>query len=537
MMKKIRWLSLLLAALMLLPAASLAAYDVIDFAPEDVQFPLPLTDKPVTLSYWKEMDATKVAPVTDTYATLGCFQELEKLTGVKIEWIIPPIGQETEKFNLMLASEVLPDMVFRGWGGYVGGAQKAIDDGIILQLNDLVQTSSPNMKHLIDNNEEIRKAISTDTGALYVYPYLKLNQQVKCVYGFQLRGDWLAELGLEIPDTIEQWHTVLTAFKEKGTNENGDAILPLVSRKMSFGESAVRRYADAFGTNYDFFVLDGKLFYGPYMPEYKAYLETMRQWYAEGLIDVEFPTSDHAIHDAKVTSGVAGAWCSGLGSGMGKYITAFNRDDSKVVGAYTPILNEGDARYNSLMDREFDGSAGAAISTSCKVPELAAKWLDFQYSYTGHMLVNWGIEGVSYTLDDTGFPTATEEITNNANGLSVDIALSQYSLGAASSSYYQDPVVRITRMWNFGTQKDASLKWNEAISTGVPPLTYSDEESNEYTAIITEANTYRDEMFMKFVLGTQSLDTFDAYLEQLKSIGIERALEIRQAALDRYNSR
>lgn len=534
-MKPTKLLALLMSMLLLLPLSAIAKYDVIDFAEEKLD--LPLVTEPTKLTHYKTMDATKIAPTTDDYATVACYRELEKLTGVTVEFVIPPIGQETEKFNLMLASDVLPDIIYHNWGNYIGGAQKAIDDGIIIRLNDIIQEHCPNLRHLLEVNEEVRKTISTDNGDIYCFPYLKLNQSVKAVFGYQLRADWLAELGLEAPETIDEWHAVLTAFKEKGTNENGDTIVPLVSRKMSYGQSAVRMFANAWGTSYDFFQLDGKIYYGPYTEAYKDYLSTMREWYAEGLIDVEFATADEGVHDAKVTSGVAGSWASGLGSGMGKYITAFNKDDSKVKGAFYPVVEKGQPMYSAIMDQIFDGGTGSAVSTSCKNPVLAAKWLDYHYSYDGHMLMNWGIEGESYVYDENGVPKATELILNNPNGYSIDIALGLYSMGSSSDSYYQDPLVRTTRMWNYAAQRDTSMKWNAGTSIMLPPLTYSDEEASEVSAIISEANTYRDEMFMKFVLGSISMDEYNNYLDQLKSMGIERAIAIRQAALDRYNAR
>lgn len=534
-MKRSGLVALVLALLLALPLGAQAAYDVIDFATENVE--LPLVTTPTTLTHYKTMDATKIAPTTDDYATVACYRELVERTGVTIDFVIPPIGQETEKFNLMLASDVLPDIIYHGWGNYVGGAQKAIDDGIILRLNDIIEEHCPNLRHLLATNELVRKTISTDNGDLYVFPYLKINQEVKSVYGFQLRGDWLEELGLATPETIDEWHTVLTAFKEKATNEKGDEIIPLVSRKMSYGQSAVRMFSNAWGTSYDFHQMDGVVYFGPYTPEYKDYLITMKQWYDEGLIDIEFATADEAVHDAKVTNGVAGAWASGLGSGMGKYITAFDKDYTKVQGALYPVLEKGQPMYCAIMDQIMDGSTGAAISTSCKDPVLAAKWLDYHYSYDGHMLMNWGIEGESYEYDENGIPHATDLILNHPDGHSIDIALGLYSMGSSSDSYYQDPLVRTTRMWNYPTQKDASMKWNEGTPIMLSPLTYSDEEANEISAIISEVNTYRDEMFMKFVLGTESLDNFDAYLVQLKNMGVERAIEIRQAALDRFNAR
>lgn len=68
------------------------------------------------------------------------------------------------------------------------------------------------------------------------------------------------------------------------------------------------------------------------------------------------------------------------------------------------------------------------ITTSCKNPELAARWLDFQYSKEG-VLLNWyGIEGKTYTLDANGNPVFMEMITNPGEGVVAQDLLQKYAL-------------------------------------------------------------------------------------------------------------
>ena len=57
------------------------------------------------------------------------------------------------------------------------------------------------------------------------------------------------------------------------------------------------------------------------------------------------------------------------------------------------------------------------------------------------------------------------------------------------------------------------------------------------SAIVNEITTYRDEMALKYILGNESLDTFDEYVQNIKNMGLDRALEIQNGALERYNAR
>ncbi|MNI78179.1 hypothetical protein D3C73_1345300 [compost metagenome] len=71
----------------------------------------------------------------------------------------------------------------------------------------------------------------------------------------------------------------------------------------------------------------------------------------------------------------------------------------------------------------------------------------------------------------------------------------------------------------------------------MPFVTPTKEESSKFASIMTDINTYRDEMFLKFIMGVEPIDNFDKYVKKIQSMGIEEALVIQQAALDRYNKR
>lgn len=62
----------------------------------------------------------------------------------------------------------------------------------------------------------------TDSGNYYMfngYPAADHDKEAdlerSAICGFVLRKDWLDELGLEAPETIDEWHNVLTELKQK----------------------------------------------------------------------------------------------------------------------------------------------------------------------------------------------------------------------------------------------------------------------------------------------------------------------------------
>ena len=141
-------------------------------------------------------------------------------TGVEVTFIHPAQGQEQESFNLMFACNDLPDMIYaHGSRDYPGGPEKAISDGVIIRLNDVIADHAPNLNALFDQNSEWLKAAKTDTGTLYMFPFIRGDDYLMVFFGPQLRRDWLDQLGLEVPETLAEWEQVLTAFKSEGLVE------------------------------------------------------------------------------------------------------------------------------------------------------------------------------------------------------------------------------------------------------------------------------------------------------------------------------
>ncbi len=63
------------------------------------------------------------------------------------------------------------------------------------------------------------------------------------------------------------------------------------------------------------------------------------------------------------------------------------------------------------------------------------------------------------------------------------------------------------------------------------------EENQEYAKIMADITSYVEENTNNFITGVRPLSEFDDYLAQLEKLDIKRAIEIYQAALDRYYAR
>ena len=82
------------------------------------------------------------------------------------------------------------------------------------------------------------------------------------------------------------------------------------------------------------------------------------------------------------------------------------------------------------------------------------------------------------------------------------------------------------------TAADAQIR---AFAVNAKEMVETARVDHNTSPVITAAlGTYVTEECTKFILGTRSLDEFDSYVEELKSMQVERAIELKQAAYDRY---
>ena len=486
-----------------------------------------------SLTYWVQLNTA----VSANFTNLGDTEYAKALsdqTGIKVEYQHAAAGQDKEAFNLMIADGNLPDIIEWSWiSGYSGGPTKAIEDGVILPLNDIIDKYCPNLKAYLAEHPEVDKEIKTDNGDYYIFPAVNA-PEVGVTFGAYFREDLLDKLGMEVPDTIDEWYTVLTAFKnELGVEVPLSGSVNYLLKHGSIGH--------AYGVGgLEFAVNDGEVVYVPYTENFKEYLMTMNKWYSEGLIDVDLATIKNNQVTAKVAAGTVGASMGYLASGMQTQLETGIKESGipefSLVAAPIPQVTEGvPAEYAKASG--YIAANGAAITPQCKDVEAAARLLDYLYSEAGDLLFNFGVEGVSYEMVD-GKPVYTDEIFKNPDGLTQAHALGKYQRASYNGIGVQDPD-RYLQTLTHENIKNALGVWSTEGATEhiLPSLTLTTEESGEYSTIMSEVKTHVEEMMVKFVLGTESFDNWDSYIKTLEQYGIERAIEIQQAAYDRYLSR
>lgn len=493
-----------------------------------------------TFTYWTVL-SQNVAATLQSYNDMACYQELEKRTGVHIDFQhVSDMGAQTEEqFNLFIASGQYTDIIERNWLNVTGGPGKYLNDGVIIPLNELVDQHAPNLKKVLDDHPAWRKEVVTDDGTLYSFPFIRGDVGLQVFQGPIVRKDWLDKLGIEMPTTLDEWHEMLVAFKTKDPNGNGQADeVPFTSSLYSQPLNSfllAHAFIGAWGIAMEWYQEAGKVMFGMLQPEFKEFLTVMAQWYKEGLYDVDFPTMDTKLQDAKVTGNQLGSFVQNTGGGIGKYLGLMKADPNfKVVAAPYPTLKKGDVPILGQRDRTFPGE-GLAITTACKDPVAVVKWADYAYGEEGHILFNFGVEGLSFNWVD-GYPKYTDTVTKDPK-LALQQSMARFFRSNFNGPFVQD--IRYFEQYAALPEQQESVKlWSvPSNEKQLPPVTQTQDESQRFASIMNDINTLRNEAVIKIIVGQMPVSDWDGVVSQMKQIGIEEAIALRQAALDRFNAR
>ena len=479
-----------------------------------------------TLSYWCMLDGS-VSANTDNLANTEFAKGLEERTGVKLEYV-HPTSSALEQFNLMLASGELPDIIDFPWHRFAGGAQKAIDEGHILPLNDIIEKDAPNMKAYIERQPEVAKLLRTYGGSYFCFPSADSVGTSFVTAGPVMRKDWLDELELPVPETIDEWTVTLRAFKEKKGAEYPLSFANF-HNFLSWG-----LFTGAYGVPKSFYLDNDAVKYGSIEPAFKDFITQMNSWYQEGLLDPNVSNVDTKIQDAYILQGKTGATAGSVGSGIGKWLDAMKNKETTfdLIGVPYPVLNKGDHPKFSQMNWSFSG-LGAAITTKCKNVELAARFLDYGYSDEGMMYYNFGTEGKTYQMEN-GYPKYTDEIMSNPQGLSVQQALGQYTRASYGGPFLGDQRY-FEQYGGKPQQQSAYKKWSDtdAPENCLPSaLNINPEKSSDVAKKMNEITTYENSMMVKMIMGLEPIEKFDEYVAQIQELGIDEVLTVYQDAYD-----
>ena len=478
----------------------------------------------IVLDYYCRINPNAVSYI-QSYDENIAYQLIQEKTGIDLNFIHPAMGQEQEQFNLMMVSGDLPDII-GDTDKYEGNDIAGVHDGIFADLAPYLEKYAPDYYSVINSNEEVRREVYSEEGIVAGFYCINLNPFIPA-RRVLIRQENLDAVGMGVPKTVSDYDKLFKAFKDSL------GIVPYVLLNSGKEE----QFEGAFGVLSGLYLKEeGKeIGFGQLEPEYKTYLTKLNEWYEAGYISRDFPSlKNNDIHKL-FDSGQIGTYIAAV-------VAAYNRGlkiGKTVQSAPNPRLVEGAPYHTRKADfpKQFPAD-NTSVSSSSKYIEEAIRFLNYGYSDEGYMAYNYGVEGATYNLVD-GVPTYTDLVLNhpdygteNANYiLRVHFApkLRASELDANPNLHKSPESLAIRKQWADDPTADSAFR--------IPPISLSSAEAEERGTLLTEINTYSDEMILRFIIGAESLNNYDKYVAQLKALGVDRAIEITQDAYDRYTSR
>jgi len=230
--------------------------------------------------------------------------------GINIEYLWISSGDDyDDKMNLSIASGDLPDLI----GVNRNQFEQLCDADKVADITDAYENYATDYfrENIVGEVDAARDAV-TKNGRMYgIMSYVDYTDLTGQLW---LRSDWLEELGLSDPKTIDDIEKIALEFMEKKDAAYGVQFIGIQpsSQPSTFIHNS---FWNAYGSYPGIWVKDGTtgdLMLGNYMPQSKDALQKLRNWYSLGIIPKDFGVIDHATAFQDTNNGKIGIVFGGL---------------------------------------------------------------------------------------------------------------------------------------------------------------------------------------------------------------------------------
>ncbi|WP_245583118.1 extracellular solute-binding protein [Paenibacillus daejeonensis] len=431
--------------------------------------------------------------------------ELTKRLGrdVSIEPVFLPDWSELNtKINLLMsAKDTRPNIL---WTGETREYLKWVDAGI-------VQDVTPSLQQY---GQEIINYYTKDTlfyhwdpsGKMYRIP---ADVPEASYMTTMIRKDWLDQLNLDVPTTLDEYVEVLRAFTHNDPDGNG--------KQDTYGLSGDNYYRSlipffyAYGVDVENFIRqdDGSIIFGSVMPEVKEVLGLLQTLYQEGVIDPRMATSANS-NDQMVND----IYASGKIGSFYRFVDYFNPGNSAALsfkklnpnGEYIAI--DPVAGPNGFASDQPDPGIGWCylVITDTAEVDSAVQVLNTMAEPETFKLFTFGREGEHYEMKDGIFtPTITPDEGNK--------------LGLGNFGWY----IQRKDAANVKNTPEVTQLFESKIETSQPMrdriVVFKALDRPVWDKYSADINKERDQVFWSIITGKLPVSAFDEFVAKYEQMG------------------
>lgn len=436
------------------------------------------------------------------------YKKLEERTNTKLTLTWIPSSTYSDKLSATVASGELPSalLVLDQKLPYI---VNAVRSGMFWEVGPYLK-DYPNLSRM---NDIALNAISIDGKVYGIYRERDLARD-----GVMLRKDWLDNVGLPVPKTLDDYYKVLKAFVNNDPDKNGKA--DTIGMAESQVSGSWRSMLVWHGGPADWEIKDGKASPAHLSPAYKETLKFYKKLYDEKLINLDFGV----VKDGKqlINSSKAGAWVANMNDGQG-----IEEQVKKAVPTGSLTMT------NTLEGPAGARSAGGAGSYGIfMIPKTTVKTeadlkavLNFFDKVSDedmqNMLVN-GLEGRQFKIENGQYVKTTDSklLVEYGMGDSTQLAVLRDKIKS-----YGGPLYKL---------RDELYKKNASIAISNPLQAFV---SDTYSERGSELNKIIEDARIKFIMGEIDEAGFDAAVAKWRKDGGDKIIEEYTAAYNAANKK
>ena len=480
------------------------------------------------------------AAAADTLVIECMFSNHDSQPYTEETWLLPKVALEKfniqmnmnpipsasfeEKRNTTLASGEIPDLV-------MGIAKDVADQygqlGMFLNFMDYTD-DLPNMLAAMEQYPTIKAYMPSDK-EMYAQPAQITTAGAVSTSAYfipMVRMDLLKKLGIDPPTTYDDFYNMLDALKK----DNPESY-PWVNRQgIGF---IVSVFAPGLGINcfpnglsntgWAVWNEDSKTFTNIMDEEnFRFFIEFMNRLYTDELLDPSYASDDTSTWESKIVSG-AGSFAVDYFARpdmMSSIATQGGDADYSLEAILVPMVDGGS---QSVFARLGIGSWFVADAKT-EDPDRLCQFIDWwRFTEEGSLLMNFGIEGETYTknADGTLSRIYTDKVTNS---LDFDAAYGTtylqfwsfrpdfygYNLYDANASYWTNQV------WDLLADRQIPSP---------PTIVRNAEETEAYNDAAVDMNSTIGNVLNEFIMGRRDMATWDEAKKEIEDAGYAFTLD------------
>lgn len=479
-------------------------------------------------------------------ARLEKFANEELGVTLDLKWQEPTFSSIFETQAVYLAAGDFPDIFFI-WN--YSDAIDVGDSGMLVDINQYLD-QMPNYKVFLEADPaNAAGMVSGETGSMYTFSDARYSETFGTSQGYVIRFDILQKHNLTPPTTMEELYDVCKQLKALYPDSyplntwNSD----LITYILTWNHTRTNVYWN--GEKYAFGPIDDEA-------RVKAAVEWMAKMYAEGLIDPEYAVDTAEQNRAKMLDGTNFVITDQFADQIMQYING-NEAYPGVQWGFTRtpdnLFGETSWQMNSKKASKYlVPTYNTVVSSKTKDPEKVCRLIDYaKYSEEMLVLVNWGIEGVTYHSQPDGSRRYDDSIMAVPAPAT---ELAQYGLGTGCRSGFilmpqmMDAVSAMegnVPVWKDGQYYTSTIyEFTQEVGgvEAVPPYeamgahvaSFSEDEKSDISMNMTPISTYVNESLTKFIVGDLSVaEDWDNFIANISNYGdIEYVLEVYNSKLE-----